>query len=133
MGGGRGGWNQLQYNGNKKGVFIFTFFYALGIVPGWLVLNGRCLKGQCHDFSTSGFFHKSVSPKLLSVPLGPFRFFSEIRGDIRSSRFTTGVVDTGGKWKKSSIRKILIILLGHLWIVEYINFCLQVHFKVSAA
>ncbi len=27
-------------------------------------------------------------------------------------------VDTGGKWKKSSIRKILIILLGHLWIVE---------------
>jgi hypothetical protein len=31
---------------------------------------------------------------------------------------TTGVVDTGGKWKKSSIRKILIILLGHLWKVE---------------
>ncbi len=28
---------------------------------------------------------------------------------------TTGVADTGGK---SSIRKFLIILLGHLWIVE---------------
>ncbi len=32
--------------------------------------------------------------------------------------FSSPVVDTGGKWKKSSIRKILIILLGHLWIVE---------------
>ncbi len=42
----------------------------------------------------------------------------KIRGDIRSSRFATCVVDTGGKWKKSSIRKILIILLGHLWVVE---------------
>jgi hypothetical protein len=25
---------------------------------------------------------------------------------------------TGGKWKKSSIRKVLIILFGHLWVVE---------------
>jgi hypothetical protein len=31
---------------------------------------------------------------------------------------TIGVVDTGGKWKKSSIRKVLNILLGHLWVVE---------------
>ncbi len=32
-------------------------------------------------------------------------------------------------------RKILIVLFGHLWVVEltYINFCFQVHFKVSAA
>jgi hypothetical protein len=29
-----------------------------------------------------------------------------------------GVVDTGGKWKKSSIIKVLIILFGHLWEVE---------------
>jgi hypothetical protein len=42
----------------------------------------------------------------------------KIRGDIRSSRFATGVNDTGGKWKKSSIRIILIILFGHLWVVE---------------
>jgi hypothetical protein len=47
------------------------------------------------------FFHESVSPKLLSIPLGPFRIFSKIRGDIRSSRFATGVVDPGGKCKKS--------------------------------
>jgi hypothetical protein len=42
----------------------------------------------------------------------------KIRGDIRGSRCTTGVNDTGGKWKKSSSRKTLLILFGHLWVVE---------------
>jgi hypothetical protein len=60
-------------------------------------------------FSTSGFFHELVSPKPLSIPLGSFRIFSKIRGDIRSSRFATGVNDTGGKCKKSSIIQVLII------------------------
>ncbi len=49
-------------------------------------------------FFASGFFHESVSPKPLSIALGPFRFFSKIRGDIRSSRLTTGISDTGGKF-----------------------------------
>jgi hypothetical protein len=53
-----------------------------------------------------------LSPKPLSTPLGPFR-------DIPSSRFATGVIDTGGKWKKSSIRKIFMISFGHLCVVEY--------------
>jgi hypothetical protein len=66
----------------------------------------------------SGSFHESVSPQPQSISLRPFRIFSKIRGDIRNSRFATGVNDTGGKWKKSSIRKILIILFGHLWVVE---------------
>ncbi len=26
-------------------------------------------------FSTSGFFHESISPKPLSIPLGPFQIF----------------------------------------------------------
>jgi len=30
--------------------------------------------------------------------LGPFRIFSKIRGDIRKSRCTTGINDTGGKF-----------------------------------
>jgi hypothetical protein len=42
-------------------------------------------------------FHESVSPKPLSIPVGPFRIISNIRGDIRSSRLTTGVKDTGAK------------------------------------
>ncbi len=48
----------------------------------------------------------------------PFRIFSKIRGDIRSSRFATGVNDTGGKWKKSSIRKFFMISFGQLWVEE---------------
>jgi hypothetical protein len=55
------------------------------------------LKGQCHEIFASGFFHESPSPKLLIITLGSFRIFSKIRGDIRKSRFTTGVNDTSGK------------------------------------
>ncbi len=70
------------------------------------------------DFRLQIFFNESVSPKPLSIPLGPFRIFLRKFGDIRSSRCTTGVVDTGGKWKKSLIIKVLIILFGNLWEVE---------------
>jgi hypothetical protein len=63
-------------------------------------------------FSTSGLFHELVSPKPINIPLGPFQIFPKIRGDIHSSRCTTGVVDnTSGKWKKSSIRKVLNIFV----------------------
>ncbi len=42
------------------------------------------LKGSLtRDFQYQIFFHKSVSPRPLSIPLGPFRIFSKIRGDIR--------------------------------------------------
>ncbi len=40
------------------------------------------------DFRLLVFFHESVSPKPLSIPLGPFRIFSKIRGDIRSSTWS---------------------------------------------
>ncbi len=68
------------------------------------------LKGQCHEIFCFWFFLESVSPKPLIIPLGPFQIFSKIRGDIRRSKFATGV--------KPSSRKILIILFGHLWVVE---------------
>ncbi len=62
-------------------------------------------------FSTSSFFLESVSPKPLSMPLGASQIFSKIRGDIRSSRCTTGVVDTSGKWKNLQSEKVAIFLL----------------------
>ena len=55
------------------------------------------LKGQCHEIFASGFFHESPSLKPLKITLGSFQFYSKIRGDIRKSRCTTGVNDTGGK------------------------------------
>jgi hypothetical protein len=77
-------------------------------------------------FLTSGLFHESVSHKPLSIPLGPFKTFPKIHGDIHSSRCTTGIVDnTSGKWKKSSIRKFLNVFCGHLWVVEFTLRCKQ--------
>ncbi len=64
------------------------------------------LKGRCHKIFAFRFFHAPVSPKPLSIQLGLFRIWLKIRRDIRSSRCTTGVFDTGGMWKKSSIRKV---------------------------
>jgi hypothetical protein len=37
-------------------------------------------------------------PQPQSIPLGPFQFFTKIRGDIRKSRCITGINDTGGKF-----------------------------------
>ncbi len=33
---------------------------------------------------------------------------------------TVRIIDTDGKWKKSSIRKVSIILFGDLWVVKLI-------------
>ncbi len=55
------------------------------------------------DFLLLVFFMNQVSPNPLSIPLGPFQIFSKIHGDISSSRFTTGVVDTGGKFAASVV------------------------------
>ncbi len=60
-------------------------------------LNGTSLNGQCLEIF-SFFFHKSVSPQLQSIPLGPFRIFSKIREDIRKSRCTTSINNTCGKF-----------------------------------
>ncbi len=67
--------------GNWKGVQCLSF-----------------LRDSVTRFFGSGFFHESVSPKPLSIQVGPFRIFSKIRGDIRNSRLTTGINDTGGKF-----------------------------------
>ncbi len=41
------------------------------------------LRDSVTRFFASGFFHESVSPQPQIIPLGPFRIFSKIRGDIR--------------------------------------------------
>jgi hypothetical protein len=83
-----------------------------------------------HEIFDFRFFYESVSPKPLSIPLGPFRIFSKIRGDIRSSRCTTFVVNNA-RWqmKKSSIRKDYFFGTPlYCRINKWINFSLQVHF-----
>ncbi len=99
-------------------MFTITRYVCKGPVP--------------RDFRLQVFLW-SVSPQPMSIPLGPFRIFSKIRVDIRRSRCTTGVVETGDKWRKSSTRKVLIIFLEHFCVIDIlINFFLQVHLKMSA-
>jgi hypothetical protein len=99
---------------------IKVIFLGLGLSIIFHILLSALpagLKGQCHGILDFSFFHESVSTKPLSIPLGPFQIFSKLFGDIHSSMCTIFVVDTSGKWKKSSIRKVLNILFGHLWLV----------------
>jgi hypothetical protein len=63
-------------------------------------VGGLCLKGQCHEIFFFWFSSRISFPQALIIPLGPFRIFSKIREDIRSSRFAAGVVDTGGQMEK---------------------------------
>jgi hypothetical protein len=76
------------------------------------------LKGQCHEIFDFWFFSSISFPQAYEYTSTAISNFSKIRGDIRGSRCTTGVNDTGGKWKKSSSSKISIILFGHLLVVE---------------
>jgi hypothetical protein len=68
-------------------------------------ITSTVLKGTVsRDFLLLAFFMNQFPPKALSIPLGPFRIFSKIRGDIRSSRlttggkFATGINDISGKF-----------------------------------
>ncbi len=79
-----------------------NFLNEVPIVYSLLIENWR--DSVTRSFA-SGFFHESVSPKPMSIPLGPFRIFSKIRGDIRSSRLTTGINDTGGKFATGVVDK----------------------------
>ncbi len=58
------------------------------------------LKGKCHEIFCFRFFSWITFPQAPDnyITVGSFRIFSKIRGDIRKSRCTTGVNDTGGKF-----------------------------------
>ncbi len=99
-------------------------------------------KGQCHKifdlrfsrFFASGFFHESVSPKPLSLPLGSFRIFSKIGGDYYQLK-----VHHRCRWHWLQMAKIFNqksfnYFFTHLGrrVNIWINLLLQVHFKVSA-
>jgi hypothetical protein len=57
------------------------------------------LKGTVsRDFLPLVFFHETVSPQPQSITLGLLQIFSKIHRDIRKSRCTTGIKETGGKF-----------------------------------
>jgi hypothetical protein len=89
---------QLEKTGTK-------YFLVTALLPfHWCYRSN--LQRQCHEILNFCFFHESVSPKPQSIPSGPFRFFSKIGYDIRSSRCTTGVVDTSGKFATRALMPV---------------------------
>ncbi len=73
-------------------------------------------------------FYESVSPQPQSIPLRPFfRIFTNIRGDIRKSRCTTGINDTGGKF--SIIFASVVDTGGKQW--EQLSNCWQLKINLK--
>ncbi len=70
------------------------------------------------------FFMNQFTPNPWVNHKGRFEFFENSR------RFLQLKVRHRCKWKRSSIRKVIIIFLGHLWVVE-INFFLQLRCQRS--
>jgi hypothetical protein len=97
--------NNYVYPTTVSMILSFGRTYLLGFFKGTVPRDFR-LK----------VFYESVSSKPLIIPLGPFQIFSKIHGDIRSTRCIS--IDNSGKWKKSSGRKVIIIFLKHLCVVE---------------
>jgi hypothetical protein len=75
---------------------VVRLMILVAIYNIWIRSFQQYVKGTVsRDFLLLVFFMNQFP---LSIPLGPFRIFSKIRGDIRSSRLTTGITDTGGKF-----------------------------------
>ncbi len=58
------------------------------------------LKGICHEIFSFKFFSCISFSGPLSIPWGPFRIFSKIRGDFREWMFISDVNDTCDKREK---------------------------------
>ncbi len=88
------------------------------------------------EFCLLVFFHESVSPKHLSIPLEPFRIFYE--NSRRYSRLKVHHRCQRHQWQMEKIfeqkncTNFVWAPLGSR-VNIHINFCLQVYFKVSAA
>ncbi len=67
-------------------------------------------------FSTSGFFHESVSPRPPSIPLEPFWIFSKICRDIRELMLTTPVINYRRKiCRRCRCHRRLIFVTDFQW------------------
>jgi hypothetical protein len=76
-------------------LFIWGLFCPRSVQTS---LTQNFLKGTVsRDFLLQVFFMHHLPPWPLKITSGSFRIFSKTHGDIRMSRCTTGINDTGGK------------------------------------
>ncbi len=92
----------------------------------------KALKGQCHEIFDLWFFHESVSTKPLSIPYKFFRKFSEIFADQGAPPVSLTPVANGKIFNHKSFNYFAWTPMGSRANLK-IHFCLQVHFKASAA
>ncbi len=79
----------------------------------------KVLKGQCHEIFCFLFFSSISFPQASDYAIRAVsNFFENSRRYSQLKVCHRCQMDTGGKWKKPSSRKILIILFGHLWVLE---------------
>jgi hypothetical protein len=112
---------------SKQNMSEKNFTHFLGSKAGTVLFNSPPLKGQCHEIFDFKFSTWISFPQAPDYTIRAVQILLKIRGDIRSSRCTTSVVDTGGKWKNLFFWTPLVSRVSIL-----INFFLQVHFKLSA-
>ena len=67
------------------------------------------LKGQCHEILDFKFCTWISFPQASDYTIRDVSNFFENSWKYSQLKVHTGVVDTGGNWKKSSIRKVVII------------------------
>ena len=72
-------------------------------------VKNRRLKGQGHEIFCFRFLFMNHLPlKALTQLIVSFQIFPKICRDIGSTRCTSGVVDTGGKWKRLKNTRIYV-------------------------
>ncbi len=73
-------------------------------------LSHMYLKGQCPEIFDFGFFHEWVSPKLLSIPFGPFRSSPRILEKNRNDPTFRGLGEDDS-WKNPEAKSLLPLSL----------------------
>jgi hypothetical protein len=103
----------LYLTGNRVTLISFLL-YPLYLSPFYYILKGTVSR-------TFRFFYLMTqfppSPRVSHMDHLNFFKNSPRYSQVKVHHWC-GIVDTGGKWKKSSIMKVLISFFGHLWEVE---------------
>ncbi len=118
-GGGGDAWGEVWFGSFLQRRMVFWWFLQTYMTSGpcssWFFLVMKSWFFWCYLGLQAMAIHCRAAKNSLRGTL----IFSKTRGDIRSSRFATGVNNTVGWWKKSSIRKFVMISFGHLWVVDW--------------
>jgi hypothetical protein len=99
------GWgegSQIIWQHRISGTLLYKCTYTYTLLS---------LKGQCHEIFCFLFFSWISFPPAPEYHIRTVLNFSKIRGDIRKSRCTTGINDTGGKFAAGVVLPLFSLVL----------------------